>query len=404
MAFEIKAALNRRLESNVKRLSAYLSVLALTILSLTGAAPALAQGATATVHGHVNNPVGQALKTGSVKLSKDLNSPAKDRKYVYTFPLDANGDFKGADIAPGDYLAVVVQDDKTPDFQTVTFKGGDQKTLDFDMSRAEYIKALSPEERASIEEYKKKNAAISSDNAKIANINKSLLEARDDIKNGKADDAVKLMQGLVQAKPDEAILWASLGEAQLASADASAKALRANKSPMDDATKKTYADAATSYQKAIDLNAASKKPSPENLAAYYNNLGQANGKAGNMAEAGAAYEKAAQTSPAMAGSAFFNESVVLYSAGKNPEAAAAADKAIAADPKKADAYYIKGQALIPGATVDAKTQKIVAPAGCVEAYQEYLELAPDGPHATEVKEILTGLGQPVKNSFKAGKK
>ena len=37
------------------------------------------------------------------------------------------------------------------------------------------------------------------------------------------------------------------------------------------------------------------------------------------------------------------------------DAAAAADKAIAADPKRADAYYIKGQALIPKATVDAKT-------------------------------------------------
>ncbi len=68
-------------------------------------------------------------------------------------------------------------------------------------------------------------------------------------------------------------------------------------------------------------------------------------------------------------------------AGKLPEAGAAADKAIAADPKKADAYYIKGQSLIPGATVDAKTQKVVAPPGCVEAYQQYLELAPDGPHA-----------------------
>ena len=36
-----------------------------------------------------------------------------------------------------------------------------------------------------------------------------------------------------------------------------------------------YKDAATSYQKGIDLNAAaSKKPSPETAGAAYNQLGQ----------------------------------------------------------------------------------------------------------------------------------
>jgi len=60
------------------------------------------------------------------------------------------------------------------------------------------------------------------------------------------------------------------------------------------------------------------------------------------------------------------------------ESAAAADKAIAADSQRADAYYIKAQALIPKATVDSKTQKIVAPPGTVEAYEAYLALAPTG--------------------------
>ena len=81
----------------------------------------------------------------------------------------------------------------------------------------------------------------------------------------------------------------------------------------------------------------------------------------------------------------------------------AADKAIAADPKRADAYYITGQSLIQKATVDPKTQKITAPPGTVDAYQTYLELAPDGPRADEVKGILTGIGETVKSSYKAGK-
>ena len=74
------------------------------------------------------------------------------------------------------------------------------------------------------------------------------------------------------------------------------------------------------------------------------------------------------------------------------------------DPKRPDPYYIKGQSLIPKATLDAKTNKFVLPPGCLESYQEYLELAPTGKFAPEVKDLLNNLGQPVKNSFKAGKK
>ena len=376
-----------------------MTVLAALMLAITGAAQA--QAPTAKLHGHVNNPVGVALKSGDVKLSTDKTSPAKDRKYQYSFAIDANGDYKGEGIAPGDYLAVVLQDNRSIDFQNITVKAADDKALDFDMTRAEYIKGMSAEDRAALEEYKKKNAAVAADNAKIANINKTLLQAREDEKNGKADEAVKALTSLTSMKADEPVLWASLGEAQLAAGDAAVKAARAAKtSTTDPAIIQTFTDAAASYQKAIDLNATAKKPSPENLAAYYLNLGQALSKGGKATEAGDAYEMAAKTSPTMAASAFYNEAVVLYQGNKTKEAAAAADKAIAADPKRADAYYIKGQALIPNATVDAKNN-IVLPPGCLEAYQEYLELAPEGAHAAEVKALLVDMKQPVVNSFKA---
>ena len=112
----------------------------------------------------------------------------------------------------------------------------------------------------------------------------------------------------------------------------------------------------------------------------------------------------AKADPANAGMYYFNEAATFYNTGKLDEAGTAADKAIAADPKRADAYYIKGQALIPKATVDPKTQKIVAPPGCVEAYQQYLALAPDGPHAADVKGILTGIGAKVESSYHAPSK
>ena len=123
-----------------------------------------------------------------------------------------------------------------------------------------------------------------------------------------------------------------------------------------------------------------------------------------MKDAAAAYENAAKAQPTKRRDVLLQRGGDAVNAGKKDEAAAAADKAIAADPKRADAYYIKGQALIPKATVDPKTQKITAPPGCVDAYQKYLELAPEGPHAEDVKGILTGIGEKVKSTYKAGKK
>ena len=160
----------------------------------------------------------------------------------------------------------------------------------------------------------------------------------------------------------------------------------------------------TSYKKGIDLNAASKKPSPETAAAGYNQLGQAYGRMGNAKDSADAYEAGGQGPTSQCVHVLLQRSGNAVQRGQTAEGQAAADKAIAADPKKADAYYIKGQALIPQATVDPKTQKIVAPPGCIEAYQTYLELAPDGPHAADVKGILEGIGAQVKSSYKAPKK
>jgi len=362
--------------------------------------------ATGSIHGHVNNPVGQAITKGEVRLTTDRTSPAAERKYQYKIPLDANGDYKANNIAPGNYVVFVFQDDKSLDYiDGVVFTSGADKTVNFDMSRPEYIKALPPDEQKQIEEYKKKNAEIVASNAKVQNLNALLTQARTDNKAGNYDAALTAMQQATTAKPDEGILWITLGDAQLGSADAAAKAAKAaGGSPTDPAIVAKYNDAAASYKKGIDLNAASKKPSPEAAAAGYNQLGQVYAKQGNSKDAAEAYEMAAKAMPASASMYYFNEAATLYNAGKLPEAEAAADKAIAADPKKAEAYYIKGQALIPQATVDPKTQKITAPPGCVEAYQKYLELAPDGPHAADVKGILEGIGEQVKSSFKAPKK
>jgi len=392
--------------SKIGKVGSALAAALLVVLALAYPAPSAAQAVgQASIHGHVTNPAGMALNKGEVRLTTDRGSDAKDRKYQYKFPIDQNGDYKGTGIAPGNYVVFVFQDDKSLDFiESVVFANTDDKTVNFDMTRPEYLAKMSPEDKKILEEYKKKNAEIVAANSKVQNLNAMLTQARADNKAGNYDAAIKAMQDATAAKPDEGILWITLGDAQLGAADAAAKAAKTAGNSSDPAVAQKYNDAAASYKKGVELNAASKKPSPEAAAAGYNQLGQTYAKLGNVKESADAYDMAAKAMPANAAMYYFNEAATLYNASKLPEAEAAADKAIAADPKKAEAYYIKGQALIPQATVDPKTNKIVAPPGCVEAYQTYLELAPDGPHAADVKGILEGIGAQVKSSYKAPKK
>ncbi|MDE1176124.1 MAG: tetratricopeptide repeat protein [Edaphobacter sp.] len=378
------------------------------VFALGASLSAKAQPAPASIHGHVNNPIGSAITKGEVRLTQDRSGDEKSRKYTNTFPIDTNGDFKGTGIAPGSYVAIVYVDDKSIDFQdNVTFAAGEDKMVNFDMSRKEYIDKMTPEEKKQLEEFKKKNADVTQANAKIANLNALLTQARADTKAGNFDAAISSMQQATTAKPDEGILWVALGDAQLGSADAAAKAAKAAGKPADPAVQAKYTEAAASYKKAVDANAASKKPNPETTAAAYNQMGQALAKSGDGKGAGDAYEQAAKAKPDNAGMYYYNEAATLYNAGKLDDAAVAADKAIAADPKRADAYYIKGQSLIPKASVDPKTQKIVAPPGCVEAYQEFVDLASANPaeqaRVEEVKGILTGIGAEIKSSYKATK-
>jgi tetratricopeptide (TPR) repeat protein len=102
-----------------------------------------------------------------------------------------------------------------------------------------------------------------------------------------------------------------------------------------------------------------------------------------------AYTKAAALSsnPAVA---YFNLCATNYNAGNTSAALAACDKAIAADPAKADAYFIKGSVMVGNGAVDQKG-KFVVPKGTVETLKKYLELQPNGAHASDVKEMLNAI-------------
>jgi tetratricopeptide (TPR) repeat protein len=333
-----------------------------------------AQQQTGSLHGHAQDPAGTPLANAQIQVSTD----GKNAKY--TFTADANGDYKGDNIAPGTY--VVTMFIKGPNdaalkpvdrFENVKIDAGANVAQDFDLSRPEYIKKLSPEEQKQLADMKSKNAGIQKENAQVKNLNADLATARADIKEKKFDEAATLMQKDSAAKPDAAVLWVELAIAQNGL--------------------KKYDDAITSAKKALETNAASKKPSPDIDGAANNTLGEAYAGKNQIPDATAAYDAAAKAQPAQAGMFYSNEAIVLAKSGSNADAvAAAADKAIAADPTKPVPYYLKGQALIAKATVDPKTNKIKAPPGCEEAYKKYLQLDPNGPMAPDAKNILAQIG------------
>ena len=164
-----------------------------------------------------------------------------------------------------------------------------------------------------------------------------------------------------------------------------------------------YADSLDSYQRAIDLaqkdlaqkdlaqkDLAGKSANAAAIALMYTAIGNANLKLKKNDAAIAAYTKAATLSPNPA-VAYFNLCATMYNMGQ-PAAKTVAfcDKAIAADPKKADAYFVKGSALYGEGALD-KSNKFVPPPGSVEALKQYLVLAPDGPHVQDVKAMLDAL-------------
>ena len=274
----------------------------------------------------------------------------------------------------------------------------DENTLDFDLKKqAEDTAKSMPAEQAKAQET---NEKIKKENITIKALNEKIVAANTSMKAGDFDTAVTTMTEATQLDATRDVLWALLADAYRGSAlkqtDSAEKAKRLQ-------------EAITDYQKAIDIKQKALEAAPQKdptevkrLAGYYNNLGEAYGKAGKIDDALKAYTQAAQVSPENAASYYFNEGAVLTNIGKIDEAIAAFDKCIAADPNRADAYYQKGVNMIGKATLQG--DKMVAPPGTAEAFNKYLELAPNGPYAEVAKQMLASIGAPVQTGFGTKKK
>jgi tetratricopeptide (TPR) repeat protein len=351
-----------------------------------------------------------AQATGSVKgVAKDMQGNPivgatlewanSDNGRKYNLKTNKKGEYFSLGIEPGKYKVTLTQDGKQLDQVSNFPVGAEEATLDFDLkksqSEAAQQKGISPEQLKAMQEAQAKAAKETNT---VKSLNEKLAAANQSIQAGDFDAAVATLNEATQMDPTRDLLWARLGDANLSGA--------AKQTDTAERTKR-YGEAVTDYQKAVDLKkkameTGAKPDDPKTLAAYYNNLGQAEARTGQLQDSIKAYDQAAQLNPPGAAQYYYNQGAVLTNSGKVDEANAAFDKSIAADPNKAESYYQKGVNLINKATTDPKTGKVVPAPGTEEALNKYLELQPTGQFAEGAKGMLQYIGSSIETSY--GKK
>lgn len=356
-----------------------------------------------------------AAQTGSVKgVCKDAQgNPIADGVVVwvnqengqkYTLKTGKHGDYFSLGVTGGKYNVILYRtaDDLKANKEMDHVNGFqvklDENSLDFDLKKeqADIAKGvgLTPEQLKQMQEAKAKQEKEVNT---VKSLNQKLNDAKTAADAGDYDTAIADLNDANQVDPSRDLIWFKLGDYYRLSAV----------KQTDPAEKQKRLDSAVqSYQKAVDIKKGitnDKDPNAtKNLAAYYNNLGEAYAKDNKVDDAVKTYDLAAQSDPTSAAQYYFNEGAVLTNAGKIDPAIAAFDKCIAADPNHAEAYYQKGVNLMGKATLQGN--KTVAAPGTVEAFQKYLELAPNGPNAQTAKDMLTSLGSSVETSFGNKKK
>lgn len=142
----------------------------------------------------------------------------------------------------------------------------------------------------------------------------------------------------------------------------------------------------------VDKKEAATTTEPKRLAAVNATLGELYLHQGNAylklrknGEAVASHAQAAERDPNPA-RAYFNLCATTYNTGDLSGAINFCNRAAAYDPAKADAYFILGSCHF--AKAEFKDGKYTVPAEGLKALRKYLELAPTGAHAADVKAML----------------
>lgn len=200
-------------------------------------------------------------------------------------------------------------------------------------------------------------------------LNQKLSDAAAARDAGNWQKAIVILKEASELAPDRDLIWFKLGDAYRGA--------------------KKYQDAVEAYNRAIAL-----KP----IAPYYNNLGEAEYRLGNVADAVRAYRAAAQLDPDKAYQYYFNIGAIETNTGNLEAGNAGYDDAIRAAPDFPNPYYFKALNLLS----DSQTisGKAVVPAEVLRLVQKYLELAPQGPYAETCHQVAAFVGRDIVTSYR----
>ncbi len=366
----------------------------LLVLIVSLCAPSVFAQAMGSVKGTCKDAEGKPI-TGAVVEWSGIETGRK-----YPIKTNSKGEYFSLGINPGKYNVRLVKDEKELWHINGVQAGLDEITLDFDLKKeqekAGQGQGMTAEQ---VKQMQEAQAQAAKETNTVKSLNDKLTAAKAASDAGDFETAITTLTEANQLDPSRDVIWFRLADAYRMSAV----------KQTDPAEKqKRFENAATDYQKAIELKqstAATQKDPDANakMAAYYNNLAEVYGKSNKVDDAVKTYQQAATLDPAHAGQYLFNTGAVLTNAGKVDDAVVAFDKVIAADPTKADAYYWKGVNLVGKATTD-KTGKVIAAPGTEEAFSKYLELQPSGSHAEEAKAMLQYIGSTIETGFGTKKK
>jgi tetratricopeptide (TPR) repeat protein len=381
----------------------HLAIIGMVVLTLGLCLPQVFGQASGSVKGICKDPEGKPI-VGGVVLYENLDNGQK-----YAIKTNAKGEFFSLGLASGKYKVTLY---KTPEdqkagkelyhFNGVGVQIGDENGLDFDLQKEAEKQAkgegLSAEE---IKARQEQQAKQQKEAGTVKTLQGKLDAANTAIQNKDYDTAIAALVEANQIDGTRDVLWYRLGDAYRLSAMQQTDKAEKNK---------RFGSAVEAYQKAIDIKQEAIKAGKEKdaakansqLAGFYTNLADAYARSGKVDDAVKSYEEAAKIDPTGAGGAYFNIGAVYTNSGRVDDANAAFDKAIAADPTRAEAYYQKGVNLLGKATLQG--DKTVAPPGTAEAFQKYLEIAPNGPNAQSAKDLLASIGSSVETSFGTKKK
>ncbi len=384
----------------MRRLIPICTILAAALLLAT-----IAAAQTTSVSGQIIAPDGAPWVDIDVIIQNTNTGQKFDTK------TDDHGKYTQLGMPPGSYK-VTIFDKRSNGFtysEMHTFQGGQDNEVSIDFKKL--IEGAHPEVQKKGEEEKNKQTGLKAHfDAGIAAMNDSNT-ARAQLATTPAPDkgpvqdrlnsdyktAIGEFQQAQQADAptdvkNQAVIWSNLGEAYEYAGQ--------------------YDDAINAYQKAIDA-----QPAPvfyinmsKDIANEAAALTDPTAAAQKLADAIAACDKAAVLDPtANAEMCYKNIGIILSNKGDMKDAIAPLQKATQLNAKDAEAWFLLGSALAATAETKQEGDQMITtfPPGTAEAFQKCMAADPNGPYASQAKDVLDGMasmGAGIKTSAEKKKK